>query len=111
MTRMKLLKRWWAHAFAVEGDRMELGEEDRALVERLAELVVRRRLSAPTLMLLESSRPLTFVGSQVLAFLAPFATLVFAPAEYDRFVSLLERRKSIDWFVEAIAAREGREHE
>jgi hypothetical protein len=108
---MSRFKAWWAHAFAVDGDSKGLADEDRVLVEKLADFVVRRRMSAPALMLLESSRPLNFVGSQVLAFLAPFATLVFAPAEYDRFVRLLERRKSIDWLVEAIAERESREHE
>ena len=110
MSQMTRLKAWWAHAFAVEGDSGELAGEDRALVEKLADFVVRRRMSAPALMMLESGRPLNFVGSQVLAFLAPFATLVFAPAEYDRFVRLLERRKSVDWLVEAISERESREH-
>lgn len=108
---MSRFKAWWAHAFAVEGDSGGLDAGDRALVEKVADFVVRRRMSAPALMVLESSRPLNFVGSQVLAFLAPFATLIFAPAEYDRFVRLLERRKSVDWLVEAIAERESREHE
>lgn len=111
MSQMVRLKAWWAHAFAVEGDGGELEGEDRALVERLADSVVRRRMSAPALMMLEGGRPLNFVGSQVLAFMAPFATLIFAPAEYDRFVRLLERRKCVDWLVEAIAERESREHE
>jgi len=36
---------------------------------------------------------------------------VFSPVEYDRFVELLEKRKSIDLLVDAITQRENREHE
>ena len=77
-------------------------------MERLARLVVRRRMSAPALMALESTRPLSFIGSQVLAFAGPMLKLAFSPAEYDRLQGLLERRRSIDWIIEAIAEREDR---
>jgi hypothetical protein len=89
----------------------ELSPEEREMVERLAGFVVRRRMSGPALMVLESGRPLNFVGSQVLVFLAPFAKLVFSPLEYDRFVSLLEKRQGIDLLIEAIGRREDRENE
>lgn len=108
---MDRLKAWWSHAFAVEGPEEEPAAEDRELVERLARFVVRRRMSAPALMVLESGRPLSFLGSQLLAFLAPFATLVFSPVEYDRFVQLLGKRSSIDLLIDAIVKRENEQHE
>ena len=97
---------WWSHAFAVQGPDPEFGPSDRELVDRLAGLVVQRRLTAPALMLLETGRPLNFLGSQLLVFLSPLLKFVFAPAEYDRFVQILEKRSSIDLIVDAIAARE-----
>lgn len=77
-------------------------------MERLARLVVRRRMTAPALMALESTRPLSFIGSQVLAFAGPMLKLAFSPGEYDRLQGLLERRRSIDWIIEAIAESEDR---
>ena len=94
---------WCAHAFAVEGSQEAPDPRERELADRLARLVVQRQLSTPALMLLESSRPLNFIGSQVLAFLAPFATLVFSPEEYEVLVRMLERRRGIDVLIEALA--------
>ena len=96
------LKTWWSHAFEVEPDTGEFTDEARELIDRLASFVVRRGMVTPALLVLESGRPLNFVGSQMLAFLAPFLTFVFSPPEYDRFVLLLEKRKSIDLIIEAI---------
>lgn len=98
---------WWAHAFAVRGPGPDFGPSDRELVDRLADFVVRRRLTAPALMLLETGRPLNFLGSQFLVFVSPLLKFVFAAAEYDRFVRILEKRASIDLIVDAISAREG----
>jgi hypothetical protein len=110
MSRLNDLKAWWQHAFAL-GERGEWEAEDRELVERLAGLVVRRRLSGVALMVLEAGRPLNFLGSQVLVLLAPFATLVFSPAEYERFARLLERRQGIDLLIGEIEKRESEWHE
>ena len=110
-SRLARLRAWWAHAFAVDNPEEAWTPEDRELVARLAGFVVRRRMTAPALMVLETGRPLNFIGSQVLAFLAPFMTLVFSPAEYDRFVKLLEKRRSVDLLIDAIVEREDRHHE
>jgi len=77
-------------------------------VGKVARLIVRRRLAAPALMLLESGRPFNFVASQFLAFCGPFATLLLDRAEYDRFVALLEHREALDVLVEAISAEADR---
>ena len=103
-------KAWWAHAFAVENPAGDFTPQERELVERLARFVAQRRLSGPALVILESGRPLNFVGSQVLAFLAPFLTVIFSPVEYELFVRLLEKRRSVDLIVEAIVERENERH-
>ena len=105
MSRRDRLRAWWAHAFAVESPE-EFVSADRQLVERLARFVVRRRMTAPVLMVLETGRPLNFIGSQCLAFLAPFLTLIFSRTEYDRFVRLLDKRKSVDLIIDAIVEGE-----
>ncbi len=105
MSRLNDFKAWWTHAFAVEQP-AAFAPQDRELVERLARFVVRRRMSAPALLVLETGRPLNFIGSQFLVFLSPFLKLVFSPLEYDRFVRLLERRRSIDLIIDAIVEQE-----
>jgi hypothetical protein len=59
-------------------------------------------MTTPALMVLESGRPLNFLGSQVLAFLSPFLTLVFSREEYERFVDFLEKRGSLPLLIEKI---------
>lgn len=109
MSAVERFKAWAAHAFAIDdGRETPFDEEEVRLVERLAGFVVERRMTTPALMLLESGRPLNFVGSQLLAFLSPFVTLIFSSIEYDRFVQLLEKRRSIDLLIETIEQRERR---
>ncbi len=106
MSILTRIKSEWKHAFSVERADGEWEEADREMVDRVADIVVRRGLSAPISMALETVRPLNFIGSQVLAFLTPFATLVFSREQYERFMLLMERRESVDLLIDAIARRE-----
>lgn len=76
----------------------------------MADLVVRRGMSVPAVMLLECWRPFGFLGSQVLHFLKPFATLVLNPTEYERFARLLERREAVNLLLDAIEANGEKKH-
>jgi len=100
----------WSHAFALD-EGTDFSAEERALVGRLADFVVRRRMTTPALMALESSRPLNFIGSQALAFFAPLLNLVFSPADCDRLIQLLEKRQSVDLIIETIVHRENERSE
>ena len=102
MSARQRFSAWCAHAFAVDGAQEGTDPREREVAARLAQFVARRQLLTPALMLLESGRPLNFIGSQVLAFLAPFATLVFSRDEYEVLVRLLERRQGIEVLIEAL---------
>jgi hypothetical protein len=93
----------WSHAFAIADDSETTWPQgERDLIDKLAQVVVRRRMTTVALMTLESSRPLNFVGSQALAFLAPLLTLIFSKADVDRFIQLLEKRQSVDLICDTI---------
>jgi hypothetical protein len=94
-----------AHAFAVEvpGD---LNPEERAVLEKIADLAVRRGMAVPAVMFLESVRPLNFVGSQVMAFFQPIVGNAIFPAEYGHLTRALERRPTVGLLIEMIEARE-----
>jgi hypothetical protein len=92
-----------AQADALEG---ALADEERALLDRLAEGLSRRRLAAPAILFLESARPLGFVASQALHFFRPLVGAVLAePRSYDLLARLLERRGAVELLVRRLEAR------
>jgi hypothetical protein len=68
----------------------------------VAARVVRMGLAVPAIFFLESTKPLSYVGSQVLVFLEPFVKSVLTVASYDRFVALLEDRSNIEKLLRRI---------
>ena len=78
--------------------------EDEALLDRLAGATVRWGMSVPAIFLLESSKPLSFVGSQFLHFLSPIVHTVLDAEELDRLAVLLERRDTVEDLIRRIEA-------
>ena len=84
-----------------------LGDEDRRLLDRLAEAVACRRMATPAILFLESARPLGFVASQVLHFFRPLVGAVVKDApSYDRVAKLLERRGAVELLIRRLEARQ-----
>jgi hypothetical protein len=69
---------------------------DEELIEQSAQEIVQRRLAAPAIFLLESSRPLSFIASQGLIFLGPFVDAAFDVPKYDAFCRMIERRENVE---------------
>jgi hypothetical protein len=93
------------HAFAVDPPATPLTAEDEALLERVAEAVVRRRMATPTVLFLESAGPMNFLGSQALHFLTPVLDVVFPRQDVERVARLLERRDSLSRLAHLIERR------
>ncbi len=75
----------------------ELTEEKRIeLLERIAQEVVERNLTAPAVFVLEVARPFTFIGSQTMVFLEPIIQSIFNWRNYTYVRKLLEDRKNLD---------------
>ncbi len=106
--RWKRFKAGLAHAFAYDDGREEMTPEDIALLDRVAALVVRRRLTLGAILLLESTGPLNFVGSSLMSFFRPIVGIAFRLNEYERFERLLERRCALGLLVERIELAEAR---
>jgi hypothetical protein len=70
--------------------------EDERLLDRIAAGVVRWEMTVPAIFLLESSKPLNFVGSQFLHFLSPIIHTLIDARELDRFAFLLEKRETLE---------------
>lgn len=76
------------------------------LLDKLARMVVERGLVTPAIFLLESMKPLSFIGSQVLVFLEPLIKSVFTVREYDEYTRLLEDRSNVERLLLRIEALE-----
>ncbi|MCD4784393.1 MAG: hypothetical protein K8T10_11285 [Candidatus Eremiobacteraeota bacterium] len=71
-------------------------------ISKLAVEIVERRLAAPAIVLLESTKPLSFVGSQTLVFFDPIVKMFVAVKDYEKYISLLENREYIEKLIVAV---------
>ena len=96
-----------AHAFSTRSEAESFTVEDLALLQRIAEAVVQRRMAAPAVVFLESLGPMNFLGSQALHFFAPIIELAFSAQEVSLVAALLERRDTtvrLIALIEAVSA-------
>ena len=99
------LKAGLAHAFRVASEET-FTEEDLALLDKVADFVIRKGMATPAVLFLESVSPLNFVGSQVMVFLQPILAAFFSTQEYEHLAEILERRESIGILVERIEQKQ-----
>ena len=72
------------------------------LVEKISKYIVKKRMAAPAIMTIESLRPLSRIGSQLLYFLAPFAEVFFNAKEYEEFAAMLEHEEYVKLLMKRI---------
>lgn len=73
--------------------------EDEELLDRIAGAVVRWGMSVPAIFMLESAKPLSFIGGQFLHFLSPIVHSVANAQDLDRLAFLLERRETVEELI------------
>jgi hypothetical protein len=100
---MRRLKQAFKHAFSVEPPgAAEPTDQQREILDRVCQEVVRRRMTTPALMFLEMSRPLNFLGSQAMHFFQPIVSAVADAKGYEQVAMFLERRGSIEYVCRRI---------
>jgi hypothetical protein len=103
------------HAFSVESQgAVEPTDEQRDVVERLCQEVVRRRLTVPALLSLEMSRPLGYLAAQAIHFLTPLIATVSDAQGHKHLAAFLERRQAVEYLcrrVEVLEAEHSRPRE
>jgi len=93
---------WLRRAFAVERRGSALTPRQEELLEKLAKKVARWQMGVPAIMFLETIKPLSFIGSQVLVFLDPIVKSVFNSSDYDEYTKLMEDRKNVELLIRKI---------
>ena len=73
-------------------------------VDDTCSFIVRFGMTTPAILAVESMRPLSFVGSQMMHVLSPSIAAFLSPVSWDALAKLLEKREGLDYFLERLEA-------
>jgi len=90
---------WFRKAFTIEEKGSTLTSKQEELLDKLARKVTRWQMGVPAIMFLETIKPLSFIGSQVLVFLDPLVKSIFNPSDYDEYTKLMEDRRNVELLI------------
>jgi hypothetical protein len=71
-------------------------ERQKELLTKIADQIVKRKLTTPAILFFESIKPLSFVGSQALVFLQPIVQAFLNRKEYDEITLMMEERENVE---------------
>jgi hypothetical protein len=77
-------------------------ERREEVLTKIAQKIVDMRLTPVAVVMLESSKPLSFVGSQLMVFFQPIVTSLFPFRQYDEVAALLEERANVEALIQMI---------
>ncbi len=103
---MMSVRTWFKHAFAVDpAGAAEPTVEQQAAVDWVCVQIAKRHLTTPGLIFLEMSRPLNYLGSQVMHFFRPGVWALAADPTYEgykHFSIYLEQRGSMEYLADRV---------
>ena len=91
-------------AFKVSDGKDELVPEDYALLDKVVEFLVKRKMVLPAIMFLETVHPLNFIASSTMTFFGPILAPLLKKFEYDKLENLLQKRCTIQVLIEKLNA-------
>ena len=72
------------------------------MISNLAKEIVNRGMSVPAIFFFESTKYISFIGSQFLVFLGPMATCFINNKKYYNLAEILEDRTNIEFLINEI---------
>ena len=76
--------------------------KEQNIISTFAKEIVDRGMSVPSIFFLESTKYISFLGSQFLVFLGPLATCFINNNKYYNLAELLEDRTNIEFLIDEI---------
>jgi hypothetical protein len=73
--------------------------DEEALLDAVAARIAKMGLAVPAIFFLESSKPLSFLGSQFLVFIEPFVKTFIDIKNYDKFCLMMEDRNNVEKLI------------
>ena len=103
------LRDWWTRLREgspeeAEAEARKTGEVD-ALIEEASLWVERRHLETPAILFLETHKPLSFLGSQLLAVGTPAVAPLFGIKRMEQLYALLEKGENVERLIRRIEER------
>ena len=81
------------------------------ILSKFASKIVDKGMTVPALFFLESTKYITFIGSQFLVFLGPIATCFINNNKYYNIAEILEDRNNIELLILEIENRQKNNNE
>jgi len=92
--------------FFFGSDKKEIEEaltpKQEEILDKISRKVVQWKMAVPAIMFLESVKPLSYLGSQVMVFFEPFVHALFNFPEYSEFQQMMERRENVERLLQRI---------
>jgi len=79
---------------------MKNNEKD--ILKDFAIKITERNLSVAAIFFLESTKYISFIGSQFLVFLGPISTIFVNDKKYYEFINLIEKKENIEYLINQI---------
>ena len=76
--------------------------KDQNIISTFAKEIVERGMSVPAIFFLESTKYISFIGSQFLVFLGQLATCFINNKKYYNLAELLEDRTNIEFLINEV---------
>ena len=76
--------------------------DEQNILSKFASRIVDKRMTVPALFFLESTKYVSFIGSQMMVFFGPVMTSFINSEKYYNFSELLEDRNNIDYLLNEI---------
>lgn len=103
------MREFFRNAFALDdGKPCAPSPEQRAILERVADEIARRRMTSTAVAFLEMSRPLHTLGSAAVHFMTPIASSLANPIALKHFAEFLEKPGSVDVLANMLEEAEKR---
>ena len=80
--------------------------KEKLLLNDFAIKIAEKKLSVPAIFFLESTKYLSFIGSQILIFFGPIITSFSNSKKYYKIVNILEKRSNIEFLINKIESHQ-----
>lgn len=91
----------WDNAFKLPSP-PEVTAAEKTLLDALAGRVRGRGLGETAALVIESTRPLHYLGAQGITFLGPVLDMLFKPGEAATYATLLENPKAVSYLADRL---------
>lgn len=94
----------------VPEEKKTIPPEEDAVLDKVAQKVIKWQMTVPAILFLESVKPLNFIGAQAMVFFEPIIQSLFSIKDYDIFRQAMERRENVENLLQKIEYQDAVEY-